>query len=143
MNTNSNFGDDDYSDLENENGGNQPHDLTLGDICTVTGGRDAGKTVLVIKAGIQTKYGVKAITVEYTGPKRAGSMKLWIKPEELAYNGTQDVDTASAIKEADYQEWKAKKQAGMADMPAQKPWQQKSTYFKKKEASEEEADPFR
>lgn len=136
--------DDDYSDLEGgETGGNRPHDLTLGDICSVKGGRDDGKTVLVIKAGIQTKYGLKAITVEYTGPKRAGSMKLWIKPEELVFNGAVDLETASAIKEADFQEWKAKKQAGQDGVPQQKPWEKKASYYKKKEATEEEADPFR
>lgn len=126
---------DDFDDAGSAHA--RPHDLTLGDICTVTGGKDAGKTVLVIKAGLQTKYGIKAITVEYTGPRKSGA-KVWVEPDKLAYNGAQDLETANAIKEADYQEWKAKKQAGVPEMGQQKPWQKFGSYQKRKEPSDED-----
>lgn len=103
------------------------HQLTLGDICTVSGGKFAGRTVLVIKAGIQTKYGLKAITVEYSGEHKTGE-KVWVEPEMLTFNGVTDMDTAEAIKEADYQEWKARKAAGVPPASAfnKKPFYKKS-----------------
>jgi len=117
---------DDYSD-------ESLHDLKLGDICTVKNGKFEGKTVLVIKTGINTKYGVKSITVEYNGEHKTGE-KIWVAPEQLIYNGSQDTDTAEAIKEADYQEWKARQSAGVPPASAFK----KKTYFKKKEETEDE-----
>jgi hypothetical protein len=105
----------------------EKHNLDHGDICEVTSGKFAGKRVLVIKAGIQTKFGLKAITVEYVdkGDVMAGE-KIWCSPEQLAFAGEQDLDTAGAVKEADYQEWKARKQAGVppasAFKRADKPW---------------------
>jgi hypothetical protein len=90
----------------------EKHELDLGDICQVSGGKYADKKVLVIKAGIQTKFGLKAITVEYFATGQTGE-KIWASPEQLAFQGESDMDTANAIKEADYQEWKARKQAGV------------------------------
>jgi hypothetical protein len=103
------------------------HQLTLGDICTVAGGKFAGKTVIVIKAGIQTKFGLKAITVEYSGLHKTGE-KVWVEPELLTFNGALDLDTANAIKEADFQEWKARKNAGVPPASAfnKKPYYKKS-----------------
>ena len=137
---------DEYEDIDDSSESNQKHDLTFGDICTVSGGRDNGKVVLVIKAGIQTKFGLKAITTEYSGEMKSGA-KVWVAPELLIYNGTQDLKTAEAIKEADYQEWKAKKQSGVPDMGQKKPWQKfgaRKNYPDKKEAAQESsaADDF-
>jgi hypothetical protein len=123
------------SEYENEGG---MHDLTLGNVCTVKNGKFAGKTVLVIKAGIQTKFGIKAITVEYKGEHNTGEEKIWVAPEQLTYNGADDTDTANAIKEADYQEWRAKKNAGVPDI---KPAFNKKTYSAKKEQAEDDV-PF-
>jgi hypothetical protein len=136
----------DYDDEMEAAQGGSKHDLTLGDICTVQGGRDAGKTVLVIKAGIQTKFGLKAITVEYSSQRQAGN-KVWVEPSNLVFNGAQDLDVANAVKEADYQEWKAKKQSGVPEMGSQKPWQKfggRKNYPEKKEAAQESsaADDF-
>ena len=107
----------------------EKHNLDHGDICEVTSGKFAGKKVLVIKAGIQTKFGLKAITVEYNdkGDVMAGE-KIWASPEQLSFAGEQDLDTAGAVKEADYQEWKARKQAGVPPASAfkgNKPWMNK------------------
>lgn len=102
----------------------EKHELDLGDICQVTSGKFADKKVLVIKAGIQTKYGMKSITVEYFSPGRTGE-KVWVAPELLAFEGENDLETANAIKEADFQEWKARKQAGVPPASAfqkKKPW---------------------
>ena len=105
------------------------HDLALGDVCIINLGKNAGKRVLVIKTGITTKFGVKSITVEYFGEHQTGE-KVWVSPEMLAYTGIQDSDTANAIKEADYQEWKARKAAGV---PPASSFAPKKTYFKKQE----------
>jgi hypothetical protein len=107
----------------------EKHNLDHGDICEVTSGKFAGKRVLIIKAGIQTKFGLKSITVEYVdkGDVMAGE-KIWVSPEQLAFNGEQDLDTAGAVKEADYQEWKARKQAGVppaSSFKGNKPWMNK------------------
>lgn len=105
----------------------EKHDLDLGDICQVTAGKFADKKVLVIKAGIQTKFGLKTITVEYFASGRTGE-KIWVSPEQLAFQGEADMETATAIKEADYQEWKARKQAGVppaSSFKSKKPWQKK------------------
>lgn len=92
---------------------NPQHTLTLGDICTVQKGKHAGKTVLIIKAGIQTKYGLRAITVEWHDSGLAGEEKVWCSPDELVFVNRQDIETAEKIKEADYQEWKARQGAGV------------------------------
>lgn len=107
--------------MDNDNG---MHDLTLGDICTVTKGKHVGKTVLVIKAGIQTKFGLRAITVEYFERGDAGAEKVWVAPDELAFTHDTDTPTAERIKEADYQEWKARKNAGVPPKSsfAKRPW---------------------
>ena len=105
----------------------EKHDLDLGDICQVTAGKFADKKVLVIKAGITTKFGLKTITVEYFASGRTGE-KIWVGPEQLKFEGEADMETANAIKEADYQEWKSRKQAGVPPASAfksQKPWQKK------------------
>ena len=107
------------------------HELDHGDICEVASGKFAGKKVLIIKAGIQTKFGLKAITVEYVekGDVMAGE-KIWVSPEQLTFKGEQDLDTAGAVKEADYQEWKARKQAGVPPASAfksNKPWMKKKS----------------
>jgi len=105
----------------------EKHDLDLGDICQVTAGKFADKKVLVIKAGIQTKFGLKTITVEYFAAGRTGE-KVWVSPDQLKFEGEADMETANAIKEADYQEWKARKQAGVppaSSFKAKKPWQKK------------------
>ena len=135
---------DNYDDMQNEEGesADKQHDLTLGDICSVGTGKDGGKTVLVIKAGIQTKFGLRAITVEYSGENKVGP-KVWANPTNLIFQGRTDITTAEAVKEADYQEWKAKKQAGVTDFKQPKPWEKKATYFKKKESSENEDNSFR
>lgn len=98
--------------------GDNMHDLTLGDICTVTKGKHIGKTVLVIKAGLQTKYGLRAITVEWFDQGEAGKEKVWVSPDELTFTNQQDLETAEQIKEADYQEWKARKDAGVPSASA-------------------------
>lgn len=102
----------------------EKHELDLGDICQVTSGKFADKKVLVIKAGITTKFGLKSITVEYFGPNKTGE-KVWVAPELLAFEGENDLETANAIKDADFQEWKARKQAGVPPASAfakKKPW---------------------
>jgi hypothetical protein len=105
----------------------EKHELDLGDICQVSGGKYADKKVLVIKAGIQTKFGLKAITVEYFASGQTGE-KIWASPEQLAFQGESDMETANAIKEADYQEWKARKQAGVPPASAfkKKSWGNKT-----------------
>ena len=105
----------------------EKHELDLGDICQVSAGKFADKKVLVIKAGIQTKFGLKTITVEYFASGRTGE-KIWVSPEQLKFEGESDMETATAIKEADYQEWKARKQAGVppaSSFAKKKPWQNK------------------
>lgn len=105
----------------------EKHELDLGDICQVTAGKFAEKKVLVIKAGIQTKFGLKTITVEYLSEGKTGE-KIWVSPEQLKFEGESDMETAEAIKEADYQEWKARKMAGVppaSQFKAKKPWQKK------------------
>lgn len=94
-------------------GGDELHDLTLGDVCKVIKGKHVGKTVLVIKAGIQTKYGLRAITVEWYDRGEAGSEKVWVSPDELSFTNDTDLEIAERIKEADYQEWKARQGAGV------------------------------
>ena len=89
------------------------HTLGLGDICTVQKGKHAGKTVLIIKAGIQTKYGLRAITVEWHDNGDADAEKVWCAPDELVYINRTDIPTAEKIKEADYQEWKSRQAAGV------------------------------
>ena len=101
-----------YND-EDPLGGDELHDLTLGDVCKVIKGKNVGKTVLVIKAGIQTKYGLRAITVEWYDNGETGAEKVWCSPDELSYTNHADIETAERIKEADYQEWKARKNAGV------------------------------
>lgn len=131
--------------MDNDNGQDYGddglHQLTLGDICTVASGKFSGKTVVVIKAGIQTKYGIKAITVEYWGEHKTGE-KVWVEPELLTFNGATDMDTANAIKEADFQEWKARKNAGVppASDFKKKTWGSKS--YDGKGPSREDDVPF-
>lgn len=108
-------------------GGNEMHDLTLGDVCKVIKGKHVGKTVLIVKAGLQTKFGLRAITVEWYDNGEAGSEKVWCSPDELAYINHSDIETAERIKEADYQEWKARKNAGVPPAAAFK----KKTYPKR------------
>lgn len=118
----------------------EKHNLDHGDICEVTSGKFAGKRVLVIKAGIQTKFGLKAITVEYNdkGDVMAGE-KIWASPEQLTFGGEQDLDTAGAVKEADYQEWKARKNAGVPPASSFKP---KKPWMNKKKSDGESDDNF-
>lgn len=127
--------------IEERYGDEDLHQLTLGDICTVKSGKFSGKTVIVIKAGIQTKFGLKAITVEYYGEHKTGE-KIWVEPDFLTFNGAVDTDTANAIKEADYQDWKARKAAGVppASAFAKKPWQKNSN--DRKGPSSEDDVPF-
>jgi len=114
------------------------HELDLGDICQVTAGKFADKKVLVIKAGITTKFGLKSITVEYFGPNKTGE-KVWVSPEQLAFEGENDLETANAIKEADYQEWKARKQAGVPPAAA---FKQTKSWKKPKQESDPSDDSF-
>jgi acyl-ACP thioesterase len=116
----------------------EKHDLDLGDICQVSSGKFADKRVLVIKAGIQTKFGLKTITVEYFGENKTGE-KIWVSPEQLAFEGESDMTTANAIKEADYQEWKARKQAGV---PPASAFQNKKVWKKKSGSSNGGDDSF-
>lgn len=111
-----------------EHDSQEMHDLTLGDVCVVKKGKHVGKTVLVIKAGLQTKYGLRAITVEHFDTGSTGSEKVWVSPDELAWTGGADMETAERIKEADYQEWKARKDAGVPPKGSfvKKPWQKKN-----------------
>lgn len=117
------------------------HELEHGDICKVTNGKFADKKVLIIKAGIQTKFGMKAITVEYfdKGAVESGE-KIWVSPEQLAFIGEQDLETAGAVKEADYQEWKARKQAGVppASSFQKKPWGNKGGYKKQSDGESDD-----
>ncbi len=80
---------------------------------------------------------MKAITVEYQGEHSTGE-KIWVAPEQLAYSGMQDTITAEAIKEADYQQWKASKNAGIPPVSQLN----KKTYFKKKEENQDDDVPF-
>jgi hypothetical protein len=103
----------------------EKHELTFGDICTITSGKHAGKRVLVIKNGISTKFGVRAITVEYIDKNETLPEKVWVAPEQLKFAGECDTETAEVIKEADFQEWKARKDAGVppkSAFAAKKPW---------------------
>jgi hypothetical protein len=107
----------------------EKHELTFGDICNITGGKHAGKRVLVIKAGISTKFGMRAITVEYIDKGATEPEKVWVAPEQLSFIGESDTETAEVIKEADYQEWKARKDAGVPPKSAfanKKPWMKKN-----------------
>ena len=115
----------------------EKHELDLGDICHVRSGKYADKKVIVIKAGVQTKFGLKSITVEYFGEHKTGE-KVWVSPELLTFEGESDMDTANAIKEADYQEWKARKQAGV---PPASSFKQK-TWGKRKESGADPDDSF-
>lgn len=105
------------------------HELTLGDICTVTGGKFAEKRVIIIKAGIQTKFGLRAITVEYIDKGATNPEKIWVDPAQLQFEGESDTETAEVIKEADFQEWKARKDAGVPPASAfkKKTWGKKPT----------------
>ena len=114
----------------------EKHELDLGDICQVSSGKFADKKVLVIKAGIQTKFGLKTITVEYFSSGSTGE-KIWVSPEQLKFEGESDMETATAIKEADYQEWKARKQAGVPPASSFKP---KKSWGNKPKASEGDGD---
>jgi hypothetical protein len=116
----------------------EKHELDLGDICQVTSGKYADKRVLVIKAGVSTKFGMKSITVEYFGQNKTGE-KVWVSPEQLAFEGEADMVTANAIKEADYQEWKARKQAGV---PPASAFKKKSWGKPKNEAPSDGDDSF-
>lgn len=105
----------------------EKHELDLGDICQVSAGKFADKKVLIIKAGIQTKFGLKTITVEYFASGSTGE-KIWVSPEQLKFEGESDMETANAIKEADFQEWKARKNAGVppaSSFKPKKPWMNK------------------
>ena len=108
------------------------HELTLGDICTVTGGKFAEKRVIIIKAGIQTKFGLRAITVEYIDKGATNPEKIWVDPAQLRFDGESDAETAEVIKEADYQEWKARKDAGVPPASAfkKKAWGNKGNFKK-------------
>lgn len=116
----------------------EKHELDLGDICQVTSGKYADKRVLVIKAGVSTKFGMKSITVEYFGQNKTGE-KVWVSPEQLAFEGEADMVTANAIKEADFQEWKARKQAGV---PPASAFKKKSWGKPKNEAPSDGDDSF-
>jgi hypothetical protein len=121
----------------------EQHELTLGDICQVTGGKFSGKRVLIIKAGIQTKFGIRAITVEYIDHKDTLPEKIWVAPEQLRFEGEADTETAEIIKEADYQEWKARKDAGVPPASAfakKKSWGNKPAA--KKPSAGESDDSF-
>lgn len=120
----------------------EQHELTFGDICSVKSGKHAGKRVLIIKAGIQTKFGVRAITVEYIDKNSTLPEKVWVAPEQLKFDGESDTETAEVIKEADYQEWKARKNAGVppASQFQKKNWGSKS--YDGKGPSREDDVPF-
>jgi hypothetical protein len=117
------------------------HELTLGDICTVTGGKFKDKRVLVIKSGIQTKFGLKVITVEYHDKGATEAEKIWVSPEQLSFAGESDTETAEVIKEADFQEWKARKNAGVppASQFKQKSWGNKGGFKKKSDGESDES----
>ena len=119
----------------------EQHELDHGDICEVRSGKFSGKTVLVIKAGINTKFGLKAITVEYNGEGTpANAEKIWVSPEQLAFIGERDTEVAGVIKEADYADWKARKDAGVppkSSFTPKKPWMNK-----RKESAQEADDNF-
>lgn len=89
------------------------HELNQGDLCEVSKGKHKGKVVLVLKAGIQTKYGLRAITVESLGDGEHGEERLWVSPDELAFIGEKDAETAKALNDADYQAYLARKNAGV------------------------------
>ena len=89
------------------------HELNQGDLCEVIGGKHKGKVVLVLKAGIQTKYGLSAITVERHPDGETGEERLWVNPDQLAFIGEKDADTAKALNDADYQAYLARKNAGV------------------------------
>lgn len=111
----------------------EQHELSLGDICEVKGGKFTGKKVLIIKSGIQTKFGVRCISVEYIADGKTLPEKIWVAPDQIRFEGEVDVETAEKIKEADYQEWKARQSAGVPPKSSftKKPWQKKSNYSSK------------
>jgi hypothetical protein len=118
------------------------HELDLGDICRVTAGKFAEKKVLVIKAGIQTKFGLKTITVEYFSANKTGE-KVWVSPDQLEFQGEADLETANAIKEADFQEWKARKAAGVPPASQFKNQNAKGSgkgWWKEKESDKSDGD---
>jgi hypothetical protein len=117
------------------------HELTLGDICKVTGGKFKDKRVLVIKSGIQTKFGLKVITVEYHDKGATDPEKIWVSPEQLLFAGESDTETAEVIKEADFQEWKARKNAGVppASSFKSKSWGNKGAIKKQSDGESDES----
>jgi hypothetical protein len=120
----------------------EQHSLSLGDICEVKSGKFAGKKVLIIKAGIQTKFGVRCISVEYIDVNSTLPEKIWVAPEQIRFEGEIDVETAEKIKEADYQEWKARQSAGVppkSSFAPKKPWQKKSNYAKKSDGESDDS----
>ena len=65
-----------------------------------------------------------------------------VSPEQLAFAGEQDLDTAGAVKEADYQEWKARKDAGVPPASAfakKKSWGNKPTAKKQSDGESDDA----
>lgn len=100
------------------------HDLTVGDICTVTSGKHKEMTVIVLKAGIETKYGVKSITAEYYDRGNLGNEQIWVSPEQLQFLRDTDVESAKARNDLDYKAYLARKQAGVppASQFNKKPW---------------------
>lgn len=102
------------------------HELNQGDVCEVIAGKHKGKTILVLKAGIQTKYGLRAITVQWSDTGDTGDERLWVEPSELAFLGNSDAETAKALNDADYQAYLARKNAGVPPKSAfNKPFPQR------------------
>ena len=87
------------------------HNLSVGDICRVTSGKHGNKIVLVIKDSIPTKFGVRALVVQYFDTDNIGDETIWLPPEFLVFLGQTESSTAKARAEDDYNKWKTKKYA--------------------------------
>ena len=100
---------EDMQDIANEFAAEQKP-LSIGDICKVSsgGGRDNGKTVIVLKPLVQTKNGPRAITVEEGKENAENPFKVWVDPVGLTPLGRSNVQAAKRLNDADFQAWKAR-----------------------------------
>lgn len=102
---------EDMESIANEFASEQAnHQISLGDICKVSanGGRDTGKTVIVISKVISTKKGPRQKAVEESKQNDENPFILWLEPNGLTYLGRTNVEAAKRIADADFAAWKAK-----------------------------------
>lgn len=122
--------EDEYANPFEE--GEQTHVLETGDICFVNEGRNKGKTVLVLKPSITTKKGdTLSISVEYPVAEGGNPEKVWCEPNHLMFVHKSDTQAARRINDADYEEWKARKAAGVppsSQLKKKNSWGNKRNY---------------